>query len=147
MLLVYSIIGFLGLITGAIFRKKFKEEVSEKYFSLIKLFLLVVISSILLFNFGYYLIIGALIGFLAYFLIKNIYLYLGFIILLGFNETAGLLSGFVFIFGLFEKFKLKYLLYFLPLIFLLFSLDKGLVSGVIIGGILGYVRNNKRIKK
>ena len=148
MLIVYSIIGFLGLILGEVFRNKFKEEVSERWFWVIKTIVLLIILGVLAFSFSNYLIfIGVIIGFLMYFLIKNIYLYLGFVILLGFNEIVGLLSGLIFIFGLFEKLKVKYLFYFLPLVLLFFKLDLGLVSGFVIGGILNYVRFYKKNKK
>lgn len=148
MILIYSVIGFLGLIIGETFRRKFREEVNERYFKLIKNIMLLIILIILIFNFNIYLIIGVFIGFLFYFLLKNIYFYLGFMILLGFNEVVGLLSGLVFVFGLFNKFKIKYVLYFLPLILLIFNnLNYGLISGFVIGGILSYVRNYKRNKK
>ena len=147
MLIVYSIIGFLGLIFGELFRRKFKEEVSGKWFSLIRDVILLIILLILIFKFNFYLIIGALAGFLIYYLIKNVYFYLGFVFLFGFNEVVGLLSGLIFMFGLFNKFRIKYLLYFLPLVLLFFKFNSGLVSGFIIGGILNYVGCYKRNKK
>jgi len=145
-MLIYSLIGFLGLLLGELFRKKFKEEVDEKWFKLIRRIILLVILIVLLSGFDYLLIIGIIIGFSAYYLIKNIYLYLGFAVL-GFNEVAGLLSGLVFMFGLFSKFKVKYLFYFLPLVLLFFEVGYGLFYGFTMGGILNYVINYKRLEE
>ena len=147
MILVYSLIGFLGLFIGELFHKKFREEVDFKWFKIIRKIVLLVILGVLLFNFDFFLLIGILIGFLVSYFIKNIYFYLGFVFLLGFNEVAGLLSGLVFIFGLFNKFKVKYLFYFLPLVLLFFQVGFGLFYGFAIGGILNYVIGYKRFKK
>ena len=102
-----EILAFLGLIFGIFVVNIAKEELDsgKKYFDFIELILLcILIIAVLLFNFGYFIFIGLITGFLLYFILKNIYFYFGLLLSVNVFLNKDLLLFYVFaifLFGLF----------------------------------------------
>ncbi len=105
--IMIEILAFLGLIFGIFVVNIAREELysGKKYFDFIEVILLsILVISILLFNFRYSVFIGFIIGFLLYFILRNIYFYFGLLLSVNVFLNKDLLLFYVFIVFLFGLF-------------------------------------------
>jgi hypothetical protein len=147
--MIYEIIiAFIGIFFGALLKNSVPKEIKDgrKYIVFFKdLILLSIVIILIGLNFSYMLFLGIFIGFFLRFVIKNTYLYFG--LALSFNYSL-LLACLIFIFGINygALYRLKYeFLYFLPLVFLLFTIPNlginNLIIGISVGGIFNALRD------
>ena len=168
--MIIGLISFLGLVFGYYLTKRFKQELKDvEKFTVIGIsivIILLIINLVLISNLSLIFVIGIIFGILTSLIIKNIYFYFGFVLVL--SSIINLDARFnvailIFIYGLlfsnvnFKKINVKFILtnlilFLLPFILLLlkeFTLQTSqTILGFGIGGLINGVRFSfKKAKK